>query len=117
MSQVHVVQGQFRGINLKCIDTPGLAMSGSSLTGNNRALHAIRKAMRKHKPDLVLYVDRNDVVSSRVACIVCSMLQLAPSCMPVSWLSKRKWSARSGPLPHLHLPARHCSDAMQMHAD
>ena len=60
--QVHVVHGQYRGIRLKCIDTPGLAMSGSSLTRNQAKLHAIRKAMNKHRPDLVLYVDRNDVV-------------------------------------------------------
>lgn len=60
--QVQVVHGQYRGINLKCIDTPGLAMSGSTLTRNAGVLHAIRKAMNKHKPDLVLYVDRNDVV-------------------------------------------------------
>ena len=61
--QVQVVHGQYRGIKLKCIDTPGLSMSGSTLTRNAGVLHAIRKAMNKHKPNLVLYVDRNDVVS------------------------------------------------------
>ena len=60
--QVRVVKGEFRGIGLRFIDTPGLAMSGSSLTTNAKVLHGIRRAMKKHRPDLVLYVDRQDVV-------------------------------------------------------
>ena len=60
--QVRVVTGQYRGIGLRFIDTPGLTMSGSSLTGNARILHGIKKALKKHRPDLVLYVDRQDVV-------------------------------------------------------
>ena len=63
---MHVVQGQYRGIRLKCIDTPGLSMSGSSLTGN-QAQAPRHQAGHEQAPaqDLVLYVDRNDVVRSR----------------------------------------------------
>ena len=68
-----MVTGEFRGIGLRCIDTPGLTMSGSSLTSNSRILHTIKKAMKKHRPDLVLYVDRQDMVRS----LACRLFRLS----------------------------------------
>ena len=75
-AQVRVVTGQYRGIGLRFIDTPGLTMSGSSLTGNARILHGIKKALKKHRPDLVLYVDRQDVVRTLLKCVlvICDQL-------------------------------------------
>ena len=44
------------------MDTPGLESSANALGYNNKVLHSIKAAQKKHKPDLVLYVDRCDTV-------------------------------------------------------
>ena len=50
------------GMRLRFIDTPGLEPSASRIGHNQRVLSQIKKAMNKYKPDLVLYIDRMDVV-------------------------------------------------------
>ena len=95
-AQVRVVTGQFRGIGLRCIDTPGLTMSGSSLTSNSRILHTIKKAMKKHRPDLVLYVDRQDMVRS-LACRLFHLSRFPPltagQVPEAVWVPHRFWNA------------------------
>ena len=63
VAQVTVVDGTYRGLPLRFIDTPGLELSASAISHNNRLLFSIKGAMKKHKPQLVLYVDRCDAVS------------------------------------------------------
>ena len=61
--QVRLVEGSYRGMPLRFIDTPGLELATTAIGKNTRTLHSIRAAQKKHKPDLVLYIDRCDVVS------------------------------------------------------
>lgn len=61
-NKVRVVEGSVRGIPCRFIDTPGLNPAASQLATNLRSLNSIKAAYKKHKPDIVLYVDRLDVV-------------------------------------------------------
>ncbi len=64
-TKVNIVQGTYRGFKVKFIDTPGLHMASSQLARNMDVLNAAKKAFNKHKPDLVLYVDRMDELRGR----------------------------------------------------
>lgn len=75
-----MVEGQYRGMPLKFVDTPGLELSSTAVGYNNKVLNAIKGAQKKHKPDLVLYVDRCDVV--RAASPSC-IRKPNQSCCPV----------------------------------
>lgn len=56
------MEGSFRGMPMRFVDTPGLQASSTALNQNTKVLHAIKGAQKKYKPDLVLYVDRCDMV-------------------------------------------------------
>ena len=61
-AQVRVVEGSVNGIAVRFIDTPGLQPAASAAAANARILADIRRAHNKHKPDIVLYFDRMDLV-------------------------------------------------------
>jgi GTPase SAR1 family protein len=56
--RVEVSRGSVLGCDLTLIDTPGLHASASGYGRNQQVLQAIKGAYKKHKPDLVVYVDR-----------------------------------------------------------
>jgi len=60
---VTVMKGTCQGVKLEIIDTPGLRAAAGDSAANARVLRQIRRAYRKHKPDLVVYVDRLDATS------------------------------------------------------
>lgn len=60
--KVEVVEGSVKGINMRFIDTPGLQLGSSSLRHNDNILAQIKKATKKMKPDVVMWVDRMDVL-------------------------------------------------------
>ena len=53
------------GMRLRFVDTPGLEASADRDGHNRHVLSQIEKARRRYKPDLVLYVDRLDMVSDQ----------------------------------------------------
>lgn len=55
------MSGMMHGIDMQMIDTPGLSASASGTATNAAVLLQIRKAFKRHKPDLVVYVDRLDL--------------------------------------------------------
>lgn len=57
-TRVRVLRGSHNGIQLTCIDTPGLLPAACRTADNKAILRAIRSAYRWHKPDYVFYVDR-----------------------------------------------------------
>lgn len=61
--QVTVVEGGAFGLQLKLIDTPGLHPASGSQRRNEKILKKVNKARTKHKPDLVIYCERLDMVS------------------------------------------------------
>ena len=61
-TQVHLVTGMVNGMELRFIDTPGLEPGAAGVGHNVRALTVARRAHKKYKADLVLYVDRLDMV-------------------------------------------------------
>ncbi|KAK9809626.1 hypothetical protein WJX73_008770 [Symbiochloris irregularis] len=63
--KVRAVEGRYREMPMRFIDTPGLQASPTALAHNTKVLHAIKGAQKKYKPDLVLYVDRCDMVRSQ----------------------------------------------------
>lgn len=56
--RVTVSTGSVAGIELRLVDTPGLAACAADAGTNAAPLRAIRGAFRRYKPDLVVYVDR-----------------------------------------------------------
>ncbi|KAK9820840.1 hypothetical protein WJX81_004481 [Elliptochloris bilobata] len=60
--KVRVVEGSVNGIAVRFIDTPGLQPAASAAAANAHILADIRRAHNKHKPDIVLYFDRMDLV-------------------------------------------------------
>eukprot|EP00798_Chlamydomonas_sp_ICE-L_P015505 gene15505-21592_t len=68
---VVVTKGTAHGIPLICIDTPGLVPSASESKYNSKVLRQIRSAYQKHKPDLVIFVDRLDASVRSPADLLC----------------------------------------------
>eukprot|EP00210_Caulerpa_lentillifera_P001917 g1844.t1 len=60
-SKISVHTGRVCGITFNMIDTPGLSVSASALRKNMNILKNVRGAVRKYKPDTVIYVDRLDL--------------------------------------------------------
>jgi GTPase SAR1 family protein len=56
--RVEVARGMVLGCEFTLIDTPGLQASAAGFAANLAALNQVRKAFLKHRPDLVIYVDR-----------------------------------------------------------
>lgn len=69
-AQVRVVEGSVNGIAVRFIDTPGLQPAASAAAANARILADIRRAHNKHKPDIVLYFDRMDLVRAAAPLVV-----------------------------------------------
>ena len=57
-----MVEGGAFGLKLRLIDTPGLHPASGSQRTNDKILSKINKARSKHKPDLVIYCERLDMV-------------------------------------------------------
>ncbi|KAK9858808.1 hypothetical protein WJX84_002378 [Apatococcus fuscideae] len=61
-NKIREYSGEFKGIALKLIDTPGLEPSSSATAHNRSILKKIKSAHKKYKPNMVFYVDRMDVL-------------------------------------------------------
>jgi len=59
---VKVRHANIKGIQFKFIDTPGLSPSAADRGANMRAVARIKGVVDKHKPQVVLYFDRMDLV-------------------------------------------------------
>ena len=59
-----MVEGGAFGLKLRLIDTPGLHPASGSQRKNDKILSKINNARSKHKPDLVIYCERLDMVSN-----------------------------------------------------
>ncbi|GJX77752.1 translocase of chloroplast 159, chloroplastic [Tanacetum coccineum] len=57
---IQEIVGTIEGIQLRVIDTPGLKCSPFERSYNLKILKSIKRLVRKHTPDVVLYVDRLD---------------------------------------------------------
>jgi hypothetical protein len=66
--QVNVISGVVSGINIRFVDTPGLEASASAVRKNQGVLLGIKAAHKKYNPDIVLYVDRVDMVRRSLSC-------------------------------------------------
>lgn len=63
-SQIREIMGEFHGIKITFIDTPGLLPSSvSNLRKNRKILFSIKRFIRKHPPDVVLYFERLDLIN------------------------------------------------------
>ncbi|KAI3742600.1 hypothetical protein L1987_60288 [Smallanthus sonchifolius] len=63
--RVQEVVGTVNGIKICFIDTPGLLPSSTNTIGRNRKiLHKIKKRIRKSPPDMVLYLERLDMINT-----------------------------------------------------
>ncbi|KAI3801801.1 hypothetical protein L1987_29917 [Smallanthus sonchifolius] len=63
--RVQEVVGTVNGIKISFIDTPGLLPSSPNTIGRNRKiLHKIKKRIRKSPPDMVLYLERLDMINT-----------------------------------------------------
>lgn len=58
---IRVINGTVAGVRVKFIDTPGLQPSAVNTGSNQRLLNQMHGAFKKHKPDIMLYMDRADV--------------------------------------------------------
>lgn len=62
---VQEVVGSVNGTKISFIDTPGLLPPSPNTIGRNRKiLHKIKKRVRKSPPDMVLYLERFDVMNT-----------------------------------------------------
>ncbi|CAN6449878.1 unnamed protein product [Victoria cruziana] len=61
--KIQEVVGMVNGIKVRVVDTPGLSCSLYSQRRNRKILFSIKRFMRRSLPDIVLYVDRLDVIS------------------------------------------------------
>jgi len=95
---VQVVQGMVHGIKLVCIDTPGLVAAASQTAYNGRVLREIHAAYKKHKPDLVVYVDRLDS-PSRSAGELPALKGLSDRLGPGLWLNTIVVLSHAGATP------------------
>lgn len=57
---VAITSGKVAGCTLNFIDTPGLLRGPDGIRHNLRVLKGVRAAQAKHRPTMVLYVDRMD---------------------------------------------------------
>lgn len=57
---VSITSGKVAGCTLNFIDTPGLLRGPDGIRHNLRVLKGVRAAQAKHRPTMVLYVDRMD---------------------------------------------------------
>ncbi|XP_042396172.1 translocase of chloroplast 90, chloroplastic-like isoform X1 [Zingiber officinale] len=62
-NHIQEIVGTVKGINVTVIDTPGLSASCSNMHQNRKLLHSIKRFVRKSQPDVVLYIDRLDVMN------------------------------------------------------
>nr|XP_043621333.1 translocase of chloroplast 90, chloroplastic [Erigeron canadensis] len=62
---VQEVVGTINGMKISFIDTPGLLSPSPNTIGRNRKiLHKIKKRIKKSPPDMVLYLERLDVINN-----------------------------------------------------
>ncbi|KAK9837680.1 hypothetical protein WJX74_002838 [Apatococcus lobatus] len=61
-NKIREYTGEFKGVGVKIIDTPGLESSSNATAHNLSVLKKIKAAHRKYKPTMVFYVDRMDVL-------------------------------------------------------
>ena len=61
-TSIKQVTGTVAGVKIKFIDTPGLQPSAGNIQSNQIKLLKMQAAFKKHKPDLVVYMDRADVL-------------------------------------------------------
>ena len=61
---IREVVGTVAGVRVKFIDTPGLQPSAANIGSNQRLLNQMHGAFKKHKPDIMLYMDRADIFRS-----------------------------------------------------
>ncbi|GLJ15753.1 hypothetical protein SUGI_0259250 [Cryptomeria japonica] len=59
--EVKEIVGTIYGIKVRIIDTPGLMSSSSDYHKNKAIMSSVKKFLRKHPPDIVLYLDRLDL--------------------------------------------------------
>lgn len=87
---IREVTGTVAGVRVKFIDTPGLQPSAANIGSNQRLLNQMHGAFKKHKPDIMLYMDRADVfrcfrarldISVRVQTLLCSYTATTPLSM------------------------------------
>ncbi|XP_074564456.1 translocase of chloroplast 90, chloroplastic-like isoform X2 [Curcuma longa] len=62
-NRIQEIIGTVKGINVTVIDTPGLSASCSNMHQNRKLLLSIKRFVRKSQPDVVLYIDRLDVIN------------------------------------------------------
>lgn len=62
---VQEIVGTFNGIKVSFIDTPGLLPSSAGTVRKNRKiLYKVKRFLRKHPPDMVLYFERLDLINN-----------------------------------------------------
>ncbi|CAN1164437.1 Translocase of chloroplast 159, chloroplastic [Linum perenne] len=61
---VKEVSGTVSGIRIRVLDTPGLRPSSKQVSTNRKILASVKKLIKKYPPDVVLYIDRLDDLSS-----------------------------------------------------
>lgn len=59
--RIREIVGVIDGVVLRVLDTPGLSTSVMDQGANRKLLSSIKKHVKKHPPDVVLYVDRVDL--------------------------------------------------------
>lgn len=87
-----VLQGSASGIGMVLIDTPGLSAAAGAAMHNCNALKQIVRAYHKHRPDLLVYVDRLDdhqpgALSAGGSGGQLSVLKSLSTAMPGIWLN------------------------------
>ncbi|XP_078148621.1 translocase of chloroplast 159, chloroplastic-like isoform X2 [Carex rostrata] len=58
---IREIVGVIDGVVLRVVDTPGLSTSVMDQGANRKLLSSIKRHVKKHPPDVVLYVDRVDL--------------------------------------------------------
>lgn len=61
-THVNVVHGMVAGLDMSFVDTPGLRAAASEVCHNRAVIRQVAAAMKRHRPDMVLYVSRFDDV-------------------------------------------------------
>ncbi|KAK2986220.1 hypothetical protein RJ640_010054 [Escallonia rubra] len=62
--RVQEILGTVNGVKVSFIDTPGLLpSSANSVRHNRKILHSVKRFIRKHPPDMVLYFERLDLIN------------------------------------------------------
>ncbi|XP_051129717.1 translocase of chloroplast 90, chloroplastic [Andrographis paniculata] len=63
--RVQEIVGNLNGVRISFIDTPGLLPSSKNSDSRNRKiLYSVKRYIRKSRPDVVLYFERLDLISS-----------------------------------------------------